>query len=213
MPRNSSAEHDVKAGVQGRTRAQQLAARDPEKAVEVAEAINHPWYRCQALTMAAENMPDAASARRVLERALAAAHELQEPNRIVTVSSWPLRALLRNDWPDQSAEVGRLLEIIETEPHSLRRANALFALLEGVFTRESLRERVLSSLLSSLAVSHGWRAERIWGFTVLLMAGAGPEAARAVFESMPEGKARRRTRRDLEKSDYVGPRWIHYFRG
>lgn len=208
----SSVEHDVKAGVQGRARARQLASQDPASAVEVANAINHPWYRSQALTIAAENISDSATARNVLRRALAAAHELQEPNRIVTVASWPVRAMLSRDF-DQDADVSRLLDIIQTEPHSLRRANALFALLEAVFTNEALRQRVLSSLLASLAVSHGWRAERVWGFTVLLMAGAGPEAARPIFESMPEGRSKRRTRRDLERSEYVGPRWIHYFRG
>jgi hypothetical protein len=114
---------------------------------------------------------------------------------------------------EQDAEVSGLLDIIQTEPHSLRRADALFALLKGVFTNEALRQRVLSSLLASLAVSHGWRAERVWGFTVLLMAEAGPEAARPIFESMPEGRGKRRTLRDLERSEYVGPRWIHYFRG
>jgi hypothetical protein len=206
-------EDRVKAGVQGRKLTREVAGHDFAMAVEIAGAIEHPWYRCQALTIAASHVSDLAAARTVLNRALAAAHELDEPNRIVTVASWPLRALITRDLADQSAEVNRLLGIIQSEPHSLRRADALFSLLEAVFTNAPLRERVLSSLLSSLAVSHGWRAERIWGGTVLLMAGAGLEAARPILERMPEGKARRRAIRDLEKSEHFGPHWIDYFRG
>ena len=194
---SSNISDHVKTGVQGRARVKQLIRVDAVEALRVAEDIKHPWYRCQALSLVGEALPDAAASLSVLGKAIQAAHELSEPNRVVTVASWPIKVLLKRTSYDPAAEIQWLLRLIATEPHSLRRSTALFALLEGVFAEPTLRTRVLSALLESLSVSHGWRAERLWRLTTLAMMAESPESAYAIFQAMPEGKEKRRVARQI----------------
>jgi hypothetical protein len=112
----------VQAGVAGRGRVHQFVAKHVNEALSLAKTIAHPWYRCQALAEVGEMLADPARALEVLRLALASAHELEEPNRIVTVASWPLLILVARNFGDLSTEVDRLLAIISSEPHSLRRS-------------------------------------------------------------------------------------------
>ena len=65
--------------------------------------------------------------------AFAAANELGEPNRVVTVSSWPVKALvLAGHMSSVSSEVARLLHVVSTESSPVRRADALRYLLGSV---------------------------------------------------------------------------------
>ena len=79
----------------------------------------------------------------------------------------------------------------------MRRADALSFLFGAVFSEAKLRERVLSALLASLSVSHGWRSERLLSFAALRMAAVGMEEAREIWARMPEGRQKRRTAREL----------------
>ena len=192
---------NAKAGVQGRARVQQLVATDVRAAIERAEAIEHPWYRSQALATASTALSDPDAARAVLERAIAAAHELTEPNRIVTVASGPIRALVERGLGVSQAEIDRLLAIIATEPHTLRRADALFHLFRAVYGNRALRERVRSALLAALARSHGWRAARLTRFTALLVAADDAASARRIVETMTESREKRRAVAQLERME------------
>jgi len=182
------------AGVEGRARVHALLATNTREALAVARAIEHPWYRCQALAAVAEAIP-LEKARGVLQQSLRAAHELEEPNRIVTVASWPVRVLVSREIEGAAEEVERLLAIIADEPHSLRRAHALSMLFGSVFADPALRARVLDPLLASLRVSHGWRAERVWAALVLLMREQSAAAAEQILQAMPEGREKRRLSR------------------
>jgi len=87
----------------------------------------------------------------VLNEAFAAAWKLAEPNRVVTVAAWPLRALLdlgESDW--FGCEVGQLLPVILEEPNPFRRQDGLAALL---FTDAPVkwRNRVLEHYLEACA--------------------------------------------------------------
>jgi hypothetical protein len=184
----------VSSDVQDRARVHQFITSDVGKAFEIASAMGHPWYRCQALAAVGDVLPEA-KARVALDRALRAAHELTEPNRIVTVASWPVGVWVRRGLGDISGEIEKLLAIIATEPHSLRRADALSWLIGSVAPDDKLRERVLSAFLASLHASHGWRAERLWANLVLLMREHDASAAQNVLHAMPEGRAKRRLSR------------------
>lgn len=107
---------------QQRDRATQLAQSDPRGATDLARKIGDPWFRCQALAHVAIHSGDAA----VLEEAFAAARELVEPNRHVTVAAWPLKALaVHGDERAVRVESERLLGVIAQEPSPVRRADAL----------------------------------------------------------------------------------------
>jgi hypothetical protein len=191
--------------VEQRRHVQQLVARDADAALRLAKTIADPWYRCQALTTVAEALPKE-RAKGVIQLALKAAHEQDQPNRIVTVASWPIGAAVRQGVAVE-AEVERLLQIIASEPHSLRRADALAFLFGAVFPDPKLRQRLLAALLAALSVSHGWRTERLLSFTALRMAALGMEEAREIWARMPEGRQKRRTARELASPEYLGAAW------
>jgi hypothetical protein len=125
----------VNSGTQQRDRVAAIAEAKPQQALELAHGIGDPWFRCQALSIAAVHAPDRRTQRRAIEDALAAANELTEPNRVVTVCAWPVKALaLTGNMPRVSVEVRRLLHIIAAEGSPVRRADALRYLFGAVST-------------------------------------------------------------------------------
>ncbi|MGD0058439.1 MAG: hypothetical protein ABSD58_03385 [Verrucomicrobiia bacterium] len=59
--------------------------------------------------------------------------ETGEPNRIVTVSAWPLKVLcLKGDPEELRTEIDRLLSIISKEPSPVRRSDALNYMLGAI---------------------------------------------------------------------------------
>jgi hypothetical protein len=78
---------------------------------------------------------DARSRKSAIDDAFSAANELPEPNRLVTVSSWPVKALvLAGELSGLSSEIERLLRVISAEPSPVRRSDALRYLLGSVST-------------------------------------------------------------------------------
>ncbi len=123
----------MNVGTQQRARVAAIAKTTPLEALELARHIEDPWFRCQALSIAAVHTPDRRSQQRAIDDAFAAANELDEPNRVVTVSSWPVKALtLAGHLSSVSPEVERLLQRISTESSPVRRADALRYLLGAV---------------------------------------------------------------------------------
>ena len=129
---------------QQRDRVATLAPGRPDLALELARSIGDPWFRCQALSMAAVHASDRRMRDTVIKEAFAAANQLPEPNRVVTVSSWPIKVLaMTGDVVLVSAESARLLRLIATEASPVRRADALRYLLGAVSTiRADIAARV-----------------------------------------------------------------------
>src|SRR5215207_721039 len=112
------------SATQQRDRVRLLAPSQPQKAVEIARTIADPWFRCQALSIAAVHTPDRRDRNRAISEAFAAANELNEPNRLVTVSAWPVKALaLSGDETQVQREVTRLLSVISREASPVRRVD------------------------------------------------------------------------------------------
>jgi hypothetical protein len=123
----------MNVGTQHRNRVAAIAKTQPHEALELARSIDDPWFRCQALSIAAVHAPDRRSQKRAIDDAFSAANELSEPNRVVTVSSWPVKALaLAGNMSSVSSEVARLLQVVSTESSPVRRADALRYLLGAV---------------------------------------------------------------------------------
>src|SRR5437763_967031 len=94
--------------------------------LKAARDIRDPWCRCQALAEVAEHCSNTAAKNRVLSEAFEAALEMREPNRVVTVSSWPLKVVCKSGQEVRlKSEVSRLRGIIAAEPSPVRRADAL----------------------------------------------------------------------------------------
>jgi hypothetical protein len=123
----------MSSATQERNRVASLSASQPQKALEVANAVTDPWFRCQALSIAAVHLTDRPAQGRAIDDAFASANKLREPNRVVTVSSWPIKALaLTGNITRVPHEVARLLAVMSTEPSPVRRADALRYLLGSV---------------------------------------------------------------------------------
>ena len=123
----------MNVGTEQRNHVAAIAKTQPHEALELARSIDDPWFRCQALSIAAAHITDRRSSKVAIDEAFAAANALGEPNRVVTVSSWPVKALaLAGHLSSVSSEVARLLRVIALESSPVRRADALRYLLGGV---------------------------------------------------------------------------------
>jgi len=162
--------------VAGRARVDELAPQDPVRALAIARAIRHPWYRCQALSMVAGHLPER-ERERVLLSALAAAREQDEVNRIVTVSAWPIRGLADAGFASVGGYVADLVTLSETEPHNLRRSHALQALAVAVGRYPELLGRVVPALVAAQLGGHGPRIDRCIRDTFDLVVRTRPELA------------------------------------
>ena len=165
----------TRSDVQGRARATKLADTDVGRAAEVAYEIRHPWYRCQALSSVAEVQPDKALAIKLIRDAFCAAEEQDDINRIVTVSSWPLKICVRLAPGMAEEKVQELVERASNEPHTLRRADALYAVLVAVKESASLKIQVLPAIVEALTLGHGWRIERLIANVALSVKDDHPE--------------------------------------
>ena len=119
--------------VRDRDEVDTLAPTSPHKALEIARNITQPWYRTQSLATVAFYIPEPEKKLALLHQAFAAAQEQHEPNRIVTVSSWPLDIARRlKYWPLLEQITPRLLAIIRQEESPVRRSHALYYTLEAL---------------------------------------------------------------------------------
>ena len=123
----------MSVSTQQRDRVAALAKTKADEALALARSIEDPWFRCQALSIAAAQVRDARSRKSAIDDAFSAANELTEPNRLVTVSSWPVKALvLAGHVSSVSSHIERLLRVISAEPSPVRRSDALRYLLGSV---------------------------------------------------------------------------------
>ena len=146
--------------VRDRAKVDRLAATDPKAALKLANTIAHAWYRCQSITAAAEQLRGREQLD-ALSAALAAAKEQIEPNRVVTVASWPVRVLAKVD-PNRAAQwVPELVAIAETEPHNLRRSHALQSLAFVTSPYPEILKLVIPALVDALLGGRGPRIDRV----------------------------------------------------
>jgi hypothetical protein len=160
-----------------------LKADDRRSALRTARGIEHPWYRCQALTAVAEVCPAHPEARAWLVEALDAAYSQTEPNRVASVARWPLKSLLTIHPAVVAAHTRKLLDILSQEPHGLRRLDGLSAVLMGVVSDNELRETVFPVFLANARVSSGWRTERVVNLAIHILAPFDRKAAEALISS------------------------------
>ena len=124
----------MSAGTKQRDRVATIAPKNASEALSLARGIEDPWFRCQALAIAAVHVRDVRSRKSAIDDAFSSASKLTEPNRIVTASAWPIKALvLAGEVSTRlSSEIDRLLRVISTEPSPVRRSDALMYLLGSV---------------------------------------------------------------------------------
>jgi hypothetical protein len=173
-----------------------------DHAVELAREIQSDWKRCQALASIAGRAAGRSLRLSLIEQAFDSAKATTEPNRIVSVGAWPARVLCDFGYRDHILEfVDRLVRIAETEPHPVRRADALYTLwchLRLGRAPEDVLRRVLDLFLAAAAVAHGWRRDRELRDVAVLLARMGwsddAHAAQALIE---RPRVRRQAAREM----------------
>ena len=186
--------------VRGRAATSRLLPHDPDGALAIARAIRHPWYRCQALTYVAEKAKSRNRSVELLHEAFAAPHEQSEPNRVVTVASWPLRHLVGIDQRAATREVETLLSLATSEPHPLRRLHALDAVLGAVSEEPQLLERVAETYLATAQLCFGWRADRTISFRAEAIAALDIGLAEQMLNSRKAYRFTNRARRVINST-------------
>lgn len=162
-----------------------LASRSTKDALALARTIEHPWYRCQAISSIVERNRSLGGAVALLNEALNAAYSQDEPNRVASVAFWPLALLVKHDPLNAAKHTSRLLGIIAEETHGLRRLDGLCAILSAVVPLPELREKVLLPLLDTAKISEGWRTERLMNGVIQVLATHDRVAATSVLQSRP----------------------------
>ena len=192
-------------GVTKRNLVSQLAVSEPLRALELARSISEPWYRCQSLAHVAWNLGDQKQSEKVIGEALAAAYEHDEPNRLVTVASWAVRAMVKKSDRRLGSVVNGLLDKIQSEANPVRQADALVFLFEAVFYEPRLRELVLNALLRACDRMNSWKRPLLLNNVALVLALDDPNRASQVIELMGEGRMSRKTRREMATGKWLGP--------
>lgn len=181
-------------GVVARAEVAKLAKAKPKQALEIARGIEHPWYRCQAITSVAEAHPAASAVKDWLQEAMQAAQSQTEPNRVASVASWPLRVLVKVDEASAATHTKALLKVIALEPHGLRKLDGLKGILVAVASSAELRSLTFTPFLQAAKASQGWRTERIIDLVARTLAPLDRSDAMTLLSSRPATRYTKRSR-------------------
>lgn len=185
---------------EARNRVGHLATTDWPEALRLARSIRDPWFRCQALSTVAERCPQPEACRSLLSEAFHAAAAAGEPNRIVSVSGWPLEVLAQIDADAARTELERLARSIQPEPHPVRRLDALF--LVAWLLRDAPAGVFLAAadhFLAFARMGHGWKRDRDLKDMAVLLARKGERArSEALLSLIEKPRIRRQALREIE---------------
>lgn len=180
------------ADVRGRSTVHRLVPVDAHRALAVARAIHHPWYRCQSIATVAEHWGTKSEKVALVEEAIRAAHEQGEINRIVTVCRWPLHVLSTLDAERTAQHVAALVTLANREPHTLRRADALFSLTQGLGSLPDVKRSIMPSLAEALLAGRGWRIDRLIEQTCAMVESTYPDTLVRLVKHHGEGAKKQR---------------------
>ena len=198
-------ERQIADGVKGRADVDRTVSEDWQHARSLARRIQHPWYRCQSLATVAERAQLKSERTGLLAEAISAAYEQDEPNRIVTAASWPLRALVHVGEAESRQVVERLLRTIVEEPHGLRRLDGLAALLLAVLPSNALRLEVLERFMLTAAESSGWRTERSVAFVASCLSKYDRSKALHILEGRQPNRFLQRAKAEIDRYSSAEP--------
>lgn len=193
---------------EARDRAQHLSKSDTATALAVAQEIDDPWFRAQALAWIGR-FAEKNGYRDIIAAAQRASWDAKDIYAAVGAAAWWLRALIeRGATDDVLAELPRLIDASQQIPNPVSRLDALYLVFQAVFDVEGARRQLLEALLAACASADSWRAGRCRSDVAVMLHPQHPEEAARVIEAMPEGRRKRQAiRRTTVGSEYdIAPR-------
>jgi|RhiMethySRZTD1v2_1073278.scaffolds.fasta_scaffold116629_1 hypothetical protein len=188
-----------------RDRTRELLKADVDEAFRYAQGIKDDWYRCQSLANVARYRSSKSSFVQTTELALKAAKQLPNPNRIVSCSSWVVKAMAERPDVDPSETVDEMLKIIASEDNPVRQADALLLLFNAVYSRPAIRYKVLDVLLRACEKMKSWKQQRILSDIALVLAKDDVPRARQVVERITKPATKGKTIKLIEDGSCLGP--------
>jgi hypothetical protein len=147
---------------------------------------------------------------KALLEAFASAEELVEPNRVVTVSAWPVKVLsLLGKRTELVENTRRLLSVIAQEDSPVRRSDALRELFGAVISGDhSLATLVTRAFVDSCSTPlNGGRRNRKGEYLleecVPAIARIDPQSALRVLAQLPVARAERARKVIIETQDIL----------
>lgn len=178
-----------------------IARIDPAAALSTARGVTDRWRRVQSLAVAAWYHPDDKEASAVACEALRLAHELSVPNRVVSVSAWPLRVLVSRDPIAAGDAVRQLLTVIASEANPVRRADALILVLTAVYRNDDARTAVLRALVEACTATRAWKASWVLYRTTLMFASTDTDTAVELASKIQSERRKRQAFRELASKE------------
>ena len=180
-----------------------LVRRDPEKALAMASQIVDPWFRCQALAFVARTIKDLKKRNKVLKEAFGSASDLTEPNRIVTVSAWPLRVL--SDYREEAwveREIERLLQVISQESHPTRRGDGLVGLIHALHRGpKPTLMKVVEQFKVTCQQGHGWKRDQNLYEVAILIKKHDPAKSKELLDLIEDAGKKRNVPNKFDKEN------------
>ncbi len=211
------------SATQERDQAARIAAADLDQAVQIANNIGEPWFRCQAQALAAwyESQPDRFLG--LIDKSLESGWSITDPNRSATVVAWPVAALANRRFHDLEIRaridheletvIAKVAEVITREPSPVSRADALLTHIHALSpARTRLRAEVLDLLVKECANPANWKRERQIEEAALVVAGDDQAAAIDLASSLKETRKLRTIARIEARSEWIGPWLCHGLR-
>lgn len=196
-----------KQPVSTREEVQSLAKSDPERALAVARTVAKPWYRCQALAIAARFAPDSL-ADTAFKEAVAAAGEGDDAYQRTAVLAWPIRAAIESRRPTVAKQMllGALRQVPSVDPLASR-ASALSLLWQAAYPGgRILRDMIWETVVETCRPDTHWRVQSLYReIAAMLRSGSGRDADK-VIEALPPGKTRTKLENAKARSEIQEPR-------
>ncbi|NEO86855.1 MAG: hypothetical protein F6J87_21740 [Spirulina sp. SIO3F2] len=150
-----------------RSQVDQIAPDNWQQAYKLAQAIAHPWYRCQSLTtvseyvLAPKHKKFNTNRQQILRQAVQAAFECHDENRRVVVAMWPMAALIRNNFRDMAmALIHRCIAELRQDPHPISRWYAAVSMVYCIKQSGYLLQPFIPAFIELTQQGHGWKMER-----------------------------------------------------
>lgn len=188
-----------------RDAATRAAARGEPEALDLARAVDDPWFRCQALAWVARYAEED-QVEPIARESLVSARQERQAYRTVAVRAWPIAAVtergltdLGGRWAEDAGHESRRIE------HPVSRLDALYHVVQAGWSTPS-RPKLTEWLRRAARDAASWRSGRIQAHLIGMLLPDQRDLSLEVLEEMAAGQYKRQASRILTAGTHLPPR-------